>query len=181
MLSDELLHRIRLRAEDAQTRTDLLYNVDLGSKLIARATQNQVSAAESELGFQLPRDLVDLYLGVANGGFGPGCGIIGLFGGWTDDQGATLVSLYLDRIQRRKRKDPDWRWPERLVPFCYLGCASYSCIDCNSESARVVAADSEIEEWPEESSNLRDWIAAWAAGEDMGERYRAVVSPFYPA
>lgn len=181
MLSDDLLHRIRLRAEDARTRTDLLYNVDVGSKLVARASPDHVRAAESELGFPLPGDLVDLYLNVANGGFGPGCGIIGLFDGWTDDQGATLVPLYLDCLQRRKQEDPAWRWPQRLAPFCYHGCASYSCIDCNSENARVVAADPEIEAWPEECASLRDWIAAWADGEDMAARHRAVVSPFYPA
>lgn len=180
MLSQELLDRVRIRAEDARTRTDLLNNVGAGSTLIARATLEQIKTAENELGFPLPRDLVDLYLKIANGGFGPGCGIIGLSNGWTDDQGATLVSLYLDCLERRKQSDPDWRWPQRLLPFCYLGCASYSCIDCNSESARVVAADSEVDGWPEECSSLREWITAWAAGEDMGERYRVVVSPYYP-
>jgi hypothetical protein len=60
------------------------------------ATERQLQAAETALGFALPPLLRSLYKHVANGGFGPSYGIIGVAGGFPleDDMGVDLVSAY---------------------------------------------------------------------------------------
>ena len=50
------------------------------------ATPEALDAAEARMGAALPPLLRRLYGEVANGGFGPGSGIIGIEGGWTDDK-----------------------------------------------------------------------------------------------
>lgn len=49
------------------------------------ATEEQLSRTEEVMGFSHPPLLRALYLQVANGGFGPGTGIIGAFGGYCTD------------------------------------------------------------------------------------------------
>ena len=49
--------------------------------LPAPATPEQLSEAERRLGVELPPLLRRLYLEVANGGFGPGSGLVGVVGG----------------------------------------------------------------------------------------------------
>jgi hypothetical protein len=86
----------------------------------APATAAAVTEAESLAG-PLPPLLRRLYREVANGGFGPGYGLLGLRGGHTDD-GATAVDL---------RRSEWWpRPPDRLLPVCHWGCAIYSLVDC---------------------------------------------------
>lgn len=46
------------------------------------ATAEQIRVTERNLGFALPHMLRDLYLRVANGGFGPGTGLRGVEGGY---------------------------------------------------------------------------------------------------
>src|SRR6478736_10285958 len=62
-----------------------------------------IDACEKALGFPLPPLLREIYLGIANGGFGPGYGVMGVAGGFTDDQGETITSLY----QSFRQPDPE--------------------------------------------------------------------------
>ena len=50
------------------------------------ATEEQLARTEEVMGFAHPPLLRALYLQVANGGFGPGTGIIGAFGGYCTDR-----------------------------------------------------------------------------------------------
>lgn len=45
-----------------------------------------VESAEAKMGLGLPPLLRELYTQVGNGGFGPGYGVFGLEGGYTDPQ-----------------------------------------------------------------------------------------------
>lgn len=36
------------------------------------------------------------------------------------------------------RKDPDWPWPEGVLPISHWGCAMYACVDCHSPGATVL-------------------------------------------
>ena len=65
------------------------------------ATQEQLRETEDLLGFSLPPLLRVLYLQIANGGFGPGYGIIGAMGGFPleDRMGKNIAQGYLDRVQ----------------------------------------------------------------------------------
>lgn len=63
------------------------------------ANPGVVAAAEAEVGFRLPDLLRRMYLEVANGGFGPFYGLLGLDGGATDDLGYNA----LDQCERPAR------------------------------------------------------------------------------
>ncbi|HEX2475181.1 MAG TPA: hypothetical protein VHK01_10560, partial [Lacipirellulaceae bacterium] len=80
MNTAELLQAIRQRA---MKLTDA--EVAKGLRLFPPASTESVQLAESKLGFSLPSFLKDVYTQVGNGGFGPGYGIIGTPGGFTDD------------------------------------------------------------------------------------------------
>ena len=114
------------------------------------ATEEQLSATEEKLGFPLPPLLRALYHWVANGGFGPGYGLLGVMGGG-DEDGWHLPELYLwhtegkqsiglslcERRHFEKAGDPhkyvtDWEiivppgcWPDRLLPISHTGCGLY--------------------------------------------------------
>ncbi len=83
------------------------------------------------MGLQLPSLLRRMYTDIANGGFGPGYGFIGVDGGATDDIGKSIVNLYVaSQSEQFRKRFPNW--PKGIVRFCYWGCAMYSAIDCLS-------------------------------------------------
>lgn len=61
-----------------------LYDIHTGFAF-APATEEQLRKTEEVMGFAHPPLLRALYLQVANGGFGPGTGLIGAFGGYCTD------------------------------------------------------------------------------------------------
>jgi hypothetical protein len=76
-----------------------------------------IAQAESLVGAPLPELLKGLYA-LANGGFGPGYGLLGLRGGFTDDMNRTAVDIL--------REIPRGLWPgmpSGLLPLCHWGCA----------------------------------------------------------
>lgn len=138
------------------------------------------AGGERRLGFRLPLAVWRLYGQVANGGFGPGYGILGLVGGAVDEFGETAVDSYLDR-RRAATDDPRWRWPEGLLPFCSWGCQIYSCIDCRPGIPRppmVVFAPGSGEDWRSafvgEGRTLPRWLQSWVAGQDPWMRVNAL-------
>lgn len=72
----------------------------------------------------------------ANGGFGPGYGVMGVEGGFTDDLGHTVADLF-EVYRQPDPEDPTWEWPERFLPICHWGCVVYSGIDCGQNLAPV--------------------------------------------
>ncbi len=115
-------------------------------------------SVEKTLGFGLPEGLREVYLNVANGGFGPGYGLLGVASGATDDRGNTADSLY-ELFAQVNPDDPEWDWPSRVVPFCYWGCAVYSCITADGQ---VIGFDEG--EWVGEEVPLDAWFRAWLDG-----------------
>jgi hypothetical protein len=79
------------------------------------ATDLQLAETERLLGFALPAALRGLYKEVANGGFGPGYGIVGAMGGARTSEGDRIADLY--RIDREPRPLEEWGRPgqPRLV------------------------------------------------------------------
>jgi hypothetical protein len=127
------------------------------------ATPAQVRDAERRLGFRLPVAVRQVFSLVANGGFGPGYGLLGLEGGATDDQGATAVDSYAKR--RSWNGQQGWYWPERLLPICNWGCAIYSCVSCErAGNLRVIRYDPNRGSWmqfQDEGRNFVQWLRAW--------------------
>lgn len=100
-------------------------------------SDDQLVATEAAVGFRLPETLRDIYLHVANGGFGPHIqGFMGGVGGARPD-GGTIVELY-----RAMRSDPErFTWPNRLLPFFEWGCACRCALDCTEPDGAVVYCD----------------------------------------
>jgi hypothetical protein len=150
----DLLKRLRQRAPDA----------------FRCATKQMLDDAELELGFPLPRLLRAIYRFVGNGGFGPGHGLIGV--GGTEPYLSThdsVVDLYEMRVRDNRLSEDVW--PQRMLPICDYGCASYACVDCSRRSARVMRFDADVyllmekpnqrKSFRLESPSLAEWLTEW--------------------
>lgn len=138
------------------------------------ASFRQVENEERRLGFPLPDLLRGIYLRVANGGFGPGYGVMGVEGGFTDDLGHTVGTLY-EKWCERDPADPAWMWPVRHIPFCHWGCGVYSVVDCTRPENPVYFADPGAKDEgapmgtivrPHKPS-LAVWLQGWLQGKDL--------------
>ena len=169
----DLVGTVRERLRTSITDQDDVQPGRLGP----RATASMLAADEKVFGFTLPNLLKQLYAEVANGGFGPGYGLLGLTGGVPDDQKHNALQLYA--IYRGT--DPDdssWHWPSGLLPICNWGCAIYSCIDCTRPSFPITIFDPNAHEdgksWSAsffpECESFDHWIELWATGTNLWDR-----------
>ena len=152
----DLLKRLRERASGA----------------FPRATADSIAEAEEDLGFRLPRLLRAVYRLVGNGGFGPGHGLIGVGGTEPYTSGhESVVDLYEIRVHaNRSVGSQSDSWPEKLLPICDYGCASFAFADCSRRSARVLLFDADVYPLPGEpfqkrlrveSGSLAEWFEEW--------------------
>jgi hypothetical protein len=133
-MREQLLTRILARASDADTVHDFAKPLRGHARIHPRATPEQITATQAILGFPLPQLLREILLKIGNGGFGPGYGLIGVDGGYSDFKGEHLAELAreigaLDR---------------RINPICNWGCGIYSCLDCDKPEASVLIFNPEI-------------------------------------
>lgn len=145
-------------------------DMQFGGGDCAPLSTNAVAEIETALGFRLPALLVDVYAEIANGGFGPGYGLLGLGdGGFTDDLGHTADALYL----KNARPDPQlatWTWPRGLLPISHMGCAIYHCVDCSTQRMIIFEPSFWDENEPlatalfDTGVDLQQWLALWAQG-----------------
>jgi SMI1 / KNR4 family (SUKH-1) len=168
---DDLVKRIKQRLRWNRKSTDVMGRVFLARR---PASKKSLLATEQRLGFKIPHTLRTLYLEVANGGFGPGYGVMGVDDGFMDDSGNTIADLY-ERYRRPDPEDPAWHWPEYLLPFCYWGCGVYSAVDYSKEPSPVYYTDASVKEAgePMESiirfhkPSIEDWLNDWLEGKDL--------------
>jgi len=127
------------------------------------ATPAAVDRAESLVGGPLPPVLKRLYLEVANGGFGPGHGVLGLDGGYADDLKRTAIGIL------GERDDGIWPgMPRDLLPVCHWGCAIYSFVHC--PSGQMIGWDPNPTEpeddvpYFEQEYTIETWLEAWLDG-----------------
>ena len=136
------------------------------------ATLDQVAATEAALGLRLPPLLRRLYLEVANGGFGPGPGLLGVRGGARSIKGRSMEELHRTMLEARD-EHASWMWPPALLPVVDDD-GSFLAIDTSVPDGKVVAFD--FEELEDDSPRnawrqaFRDiapsyerWLAEWAA------------------
>jgi hypothetical protein len=138
-------------------------------------TERELAAAEARLRFPLPPLVRALYTQVADGGYGPGHGVIELAG---DEYSLVGCREQMDLTDADSPGDR-W-WPERLVPFVSWGCLYFSGIDCSRLSCPVffydndrAVGDATLADclFPEATS-LAEWLSAWLDGENLWERGR---------
>lgn len=173
----ELVEAVRHRAEDPDRRTDM---TDVEKKnLRAVAGPEQLASCESQLGFSLPPPLRRILLEVANGGVGPGYGLIGVVDGDSGDDGEHLSGLY--RALATEYEEDGARWPPYLLPVCDWGCGVSSCVDCRRPNGAVVTY-SEFG-FTDTGESLETWLRSWADGDDIWGRMfereqREITNPF---
>lgn len=155
------------------------------------ATEEQVQATETRLGFALPPLLRCLYLQVANGGFGPGLGLPGVKGGYTGgyyQQDDSLwaykapptsfpYTTYLEQAARSIARGylPHMRVPsgeglERLLPLGDLGCCQYIGVD--SQERMFLTAPTESDAFHSLRQlpwTLEGWLWRWVREESLLE------------
>lgn len=151
------LAEIQKRALNPKQRADY---VDRSARdLPMPAKLSLLDLAESQIGCRFPPIYRELLATVANGGFGPGDGLIGVEGGYTDIFGDTLV-----KMRERLLDGVEDRAAQRLIPLCDWGDAIFSLLDCTT--CRVCTLDARGRFW-DTGVSFEDWIARWAAGEDL--------------
>jgi hypothetical protein len=145
------------------------------------ATEEQLRLTEETLGFSLPPALRALYGQLANGGFGPGDGIIGAIGGYanevdvhykdiTDGYHARPEVHYVDLAvfeqdfaSQQQVILPHHIEPDYLLPLCYGGCGIVEYI--HAPRSQIVATEGiSSEEYvmyrlsPSFEERLEEWL-----------------------
>lgn len=148
------------------------------------ATEEQLHTTEVALGFSLPPLLRAIYLQIANGGVGPGCGLMGAVGGFADNRGNIIEAylwrkqefqpIYLAECEKKAYKTaienlpfrlisnlviepPVGTWPESLLDLFHHGCGDFSCIDI--ESGRIFVGGNPYLWY--EANSLEEWLGRW--------------------
>jgi hypothetical protein len=148
--------------------------VDRTFHLCPPCDRRAVEDAERELGFRLPGLLTDIYTTVANGGFGPGYGVMGVSGGFTDDSDHSIVDAY-KVYAVADPNEPNWAWPRAWVPFCHWGCIVYSVLDCSHAPHPVyfvAIGDKEPDQAMDSiihahKRSLSQWLTDWMKDKDL--------------
>jgi hypothetical protein len=135
-MTDDIVEQVRARASNPDTIHDMARGLSPAPKIYAPVTTEDIAAAESRLGFELPALLRRIYTEIGNGGFGPGYGLVGLGGGHDGWVGGDLESLYVSNRQNPPGGIAEW--PEKVLPVCTWGCDIYSCLDCSKPDAPVL-------------------------------------------
>ena len=98
--------------------------------LAAPVSPKDIASAEKRLGFPFPDDLKQLYSAIANGGFGPGSGLIPL---------EEVVSYY-EELSANPPGEGGQAWPAHLLPFNRYDL----CCDCyDVRTGEIVCWDEE--------------------------------------
>jgi hypothetical protein len=120
----------------------------------------EIAEAEERLGFELPPLVRDLYTQVADGGYGPGYGLVPL---------AEMVQQGREIEEERVR----FPWPAQVLHLCWWGCEYLSVLDCSDPACpviRYVPDDSTAEPLVREAESLEEWLEAWLRGERLWNR-----------
>jgi len=167
-MTEEWTARLNARAQDPARAVD-----EGQSRAGAPAMAAGVADAEAALKFALPDLLKEVYTTIGDGGWGPGGGL------------PPLASLP-DAYRARRQDNGGLSWPTGLLPICEWGGGMASCLDCTTESVRIVRVDPNMPKadaagripaalhyesaarvkeacWVENES-LAGWLEAWAEG-----------------
>jgi hypothetical protein len=175
---DDLIERLRARAADPDRRTD-----ERGSGLGAFASRlrlwrtrgarlpasaESLRAAEAALGRALPPFLARVYLEVADGGFGPGEGLLPLAG----------VVTHAERLRSGGLLPRKRTWPTSLLPLVRLE-QGWTCVDAHTGA--IVDWDPEdLTEWAgaarfresfrDRSPSVEAWLGRWVSRRTAADR-----------
>lgn len=140
-------------------------------------TEEQVSEAETILGFPLPPTLRILCTRLANGGFGPHYGLLRL-AGEVSETDRTILEWYQDFTERCTFFDLEDRvrpgknipfavsaWPRFVLPICEEGCGNYFCLHAvTGQMLTVEIWDAHESGLAYVADSLEQWLEAWLEG-----------------
>ena len=173
--ADALLEQLRTRAADPDRRTELgprgfsLRGLFGGRRAQPRpASLADLRSTEQALELTFPPFLARLYTEVADGGFGPGSGLLPL----ADVLKRTRTLRVGEELPRRRR------WPKTLLPLVQLD-PGWTCVDI--ATGAVIDWDPEdLTEWAsaerfrelfaERSPSLEAWLGKWVIRKTAADR-----------
>ena len=158
----ELVDALRLRINDPRRRTDAgIESVRLPSV----ADPKELDAAEAAIGHPLPPVLRLVLEQVANGGFGPGYGLLGVGPtGHRINLAAGEVDLNLPDFHRfQVEHDPEWDGDQLVI--LDWGDAMLATVGLSSG---VVSNYSYWDKFLSSGEDLQQWLMRWARGERVG-------------
>jgi hypothetical protein len=147
------------------------------------ASLGDLHRAEALIGCPLPPAIAAVYSGVANGGFGPGYGLVGISGGRTGFA-SSHGQRHCEDQYAFLRRNADLNWPVFLLPLCDWGCGIYSCADASRPDAPMSTAfgdllyDDPAHAVVPGGRTFAHWLRAWADGQDLWE---ALIDSIPPA
>jgi hypothetical protein len=155
---DNIIQRLKGQVSRATQRSDGVVSV------MPVASSEQIAAAEAELGFELPSLLKRIYLEIGNGGchLGPGFGLLGLPGGYDNDDGWNIIKTSNDVSQ-------GLAWWDRIIVVCDWGCCMMSCVDCSDDDFTVYRWDGNAFDSSRDSDDPSD--ALWTIEADTFDEW----------
>jgi len=152
---------------------------DFRSDFIAPATEEQIRLSEERMGISFPPLLRMLYLRVADGGFGPGCGLRGIFSPGYGLWGAINwhhptfpKTTFVDLEELEVRHDPrtqDYYYhgpnerPRNFLELCHFGCGFFSYLHTSTGCVYYVGEHRIYLQ----ANSLEEWLELWLQGEDL--------------
>jgi hypothetical protein len=141
-------------------------------------SEGELAEAETSLGFKLQPGLRRIYGAIANGGFGPGYGLLGLRGGMLNEEKCDAITLY-QTFRQADAEDEHWQWPEGLLPVVHLGCAMFLAVDSTKPEGPVIWFEpnphEDGEAWDESfipfATSFDSVIGDWLDGIDSFEKF----------
>jgi SMI1/KNR4 family protein SUKH-1 len=142
------------------------------------ATEEQLLATERLLGFPLPPLLRTLYSRLANGGFGPGHGLIGALDGFCE--AGDLLDNYQSHTQRSRLivlADYEWQgellelpetvWHRYMLYLCDWDWGAASCIDSQTNKVYIrFPSERNLHYYLQlQNHSLEEWLEQWLRGE----------------
>lgn len=177
MNEDELISALqRLRRRIFRPRVIVSWRQNLP----LTADEAKIARAEERFGFRLPRLLRRIYLEVANGGFGPGYGLLGIEDGTTRKSGLDVVDVYQSHLHADP-EDPSWKWPDKLVPLFDWGGFVFSAGDFSNEETPILEFDPTLRRLGDpmhkalrrQAEALHVFLERWIRGENVALQRRA--------
>lgn len=133
---DDLIERLKARIEAGHGLDRIARELERREVPSPPASVADIEATERLLDAPLPPLLRRIYHEVANGGFGPSYGLLGVHGGYRNSV-ATLGESY-----RSLRDRAGLHWPRGLLTLVNLGCAQYICLATDEHADAIVIHDS---------------------------------------
>lgn len=156
MIQLDAIEKIRNRAVQEDMRTDNSARWGCPD-LAATVSRELVDAVELEVGFALWEEHRQVLMEVANGGFGPGDGLLGLPGGRLDDEGRSLTDV------RKLLFSEDGFQQQKFFPICDWGCGIWFCVDCGT-GEMLKCDEMGIKKL---GIQFGTWLEKWASGANL--------------